>query len=208
MRMFTTCVGYADYLAVTLPPWKRIGIPHVITKLTDQVTQSVCLYHDVECLVTDAWDTNGSDINKGAAQQQVISTMVDEDEPIILFDADCVPVQSQPLSGIQRFQMLGCHRFQIDTHAELARYDGQWDKLKEIPTSTIRPHLTRGYFQHFRYRCDLRFHNNRHTTFSGCDMHLASQFHTWRVEDPTVFYVLHLGKPNVNWKGRVTPPWR
>jgi hypothetical protein len=206
VKCFTTCVNYADFLAVTLPAWKRFGQVIVITRSDDEATHRLCETQHVLGISATGWFIGGTGLNKGAAMDQVIPDWALPYEQIVVFDADSYPIGTIPnVTAIDC--LLGCRRFACHSSMELQkRLENSSYPLKHIAQGTDREHLARGYFQSFLYHTRLRFGNTRHTMFSGCDMYLASQFVN-EFLDPDVFHVLHLGRHHVNWKGRVTPRW-
>ncbi len=62
-----TCVGYADFLAYTLPHNRtQFNYLVVVTSPDDFETQRVCEYRNVHCVITDAFHSRGAKFNKGA----------------------------------------------------------------------------------------------------------------------------------------------
>lgn len=64
----TVCVGYADFLAHTLP-WNMQQFDHyvVVTSYADKETQELCRKLSVECRPTDVMYLDGDPFNKGRA---------------------------------------------------------------------------------------------------------------------------------------------
>lgn len=64
----TVCVGYADFLAETLP-WNMQQFDHlvVVTSFADKETQQLCRRLSVECRPTDVMYFDGDSFNKGRA---------------------------------------------------------------------------------------------------------------------------------------------
>lgn len=211
MKLFTTSVGYADLLDVTLPAWKRYGSVLVITRPGDRDTLNVCEKHDVRPFVSAAWYSNNATLNKGAAQDDAVPRISTVGEPIVMFDADCYPIGDMPQAP-PADTLIGCRRFECESQADLDSWIGSPAeptlRFKEVTTTSYRPGLARGYFQLFRYTEGMTFGRKRDTTFSGCDLWVASQFQHNRFVSVRKFYVLHLGETKVNWKGRVSPQWK
>lgn len=211
MKLFTTCLNYADFLEVTLPAWKTYGDVHVITSPQDPVTQEVCWSHGLRPHVTEEFYVDGSPCNKGAAQNHIVRQVADQGDLVVMFDADCYPVGRLPkgplftASGV----IHGCMRFDCKTNEEFERNKQRSpSEMKPAPIGSYRPNLVRGYFQMFIYHKGLRFGRKSDRTFSGCDLYLAAQFPIGQYLPTSEFYVLHLGERQKNWKGRVTEQWQ
>ena len=207
MKIFTTCVGYADFLDLTLSEWKSRGDVHVITKIGDRATLDVCEKHGVQPFVSIGWYRDGAEFNKGGALDDTIPRVARPGAPIVIFDADSYPIGQIP-DRVDTHTIFGCRRFECATQGDFHhKLQHPSLALPEVTTTSYRPELVRGFFQMFQYRDGMKFGRKRDTTFSGCDLYVASQFernHRLRLDE---FYVLNLGETKVNWKGRVTPPW-
>lgn len=207
MNLVTTCLNYSDLLAVTLPYWKQHGTVHVVTTSTDLPTHDVCRANGLKPAVTDGWYRDDSTFNKGGALQDVIDRLdLPTREPMVIFDADCVPVGKIPLLP-NSDHIYSCVRYTAMSSTELHKHLDEGMSLPPTRADSYRPNLVRGYFQLFQYHRMLSFGRRRDRTFSGCDLFLAAQFsvNTWL--HPDQFYVVHLGESYVNWKGRVTEVW-
>lgn len=209
MKLFTTCVGYADLLAVTLPAWRRYGHVFVITRPDDWETGPVVYANNAQCVRTSTWFTDSpTGINKGAAMNAVIHNEAKDGEQIVLFDADCYPRGVIPVI-VDASTIVSCHRYQCDSPEALAVSLQPGALLpKKISNGSYRPELVRGYFQTFQFQRALSFGRKRDKTFSGCDLFVASQFLNNQTCDWPLFHVLHLGQSGVNWKGRITEQWK
>jgi hypothetical protein len=61
----TVCVNYSDFLAHTLPHNKQHFDKFVVvTSAQDTLTQKLCEFHNVECVITDVFYENGDVFNK------------------------------------------------------------------------------------------------------------------------------------------------
>lgn len=214
MKLFTTCVNYADFLQHTLPAWVKLGEVFVITRPDDRETQQLCVEFGASCEPTDAWFRGSAHgINKGAAQNDVIPPLAHPFEQIVLFDADVYPVGlSLPIIDPQDngSLLLGCRRYVCHSREEFQRctFDPKLQlALPEDTVNSYRPELVRGYFQTFRYREGMTFGRKRDKTFGGCDLWVAVQYPTNHWVQSEFFRVLHLGETAKNWKGRVTARW-
>lgn len=212
IKLFTTCLNYADFLDITLQPWTDIGEVFVITAEVDKETQRVAARHGAHVEITDAWYLNGASCNKGAAMNAVIHQRVFNGEVIAVFDADCFPrgTLTQYPQQISYDEMIGCERVACKTPVDfVANLRKKPAELKPMvtPPYVDRPHLNRGYFQLFRYRGELQFGAAKHKTFSGCDLYFAAQFPKQSKMSVEQFVVLHMGQHGRNWKGRITRKW-
>lgn len=84
------CVGYADFLAASLPFNKQLFNRQVIvTTPADTKTVNVCKHYNVECFQTDVFTANGNKFNKGAAINAALEK-IDFQDWCIHMDADVV----------------------------------------------------------------------------------------------------------------------
>ncbi len=113
MRAVIPCLGYADFLAATLPGWLTILPPNtlrVVTSPNDANTRALCARHGVDCLATDAWTANGAKLNKAAALDAAFAG-VTPGTVCLSLDADCYPFGTLPAEAtIQPDTLYGCER--------------------------------------------------------------------------------------------------
>ena len=66
MEGVIVCVGYADFLAHTLPSVKiHFNKVVVVTDTKDKWTKRICEFHHVQCVQTDVFYEDGDSFNKG-----------------------------------------------------------------------------------------------------------------------------------------------
>lgn len=83
-----TCVNYADFLAETLPHNRTLFDKLiVVTAPEDKLTQRICEYWHVECLLTDAFRTRWGEFRKGAAINEGLAKLAKHDW-LVHLDAD------------------------------------------------------------------------------------------------------------------------
>jgi hypothetical protein len=145
IRGITTCVGYARYLAVTLPR----NIRHlqecvVVTSPEDHGTLEVCQHvSGVRVHVTDAFTRYGARFNKGLAMEEGFDVL-GRAGWILIWDADIVFPEQFPYTRMREGYLIGARR-------RLCRDLDQWQP--SMPWG--RYHLVRdggpvGYFQLFQ----------------------------------------------------------
>lgn len=229
MRLIIPSVGYADYLAETLPAWRAVlgGVICVVTAAHDRETFRCATSHHADIIVTDAWTRSGAVFNKAAALSEALSA-AHVGEVCLVADADVVPFGSLPheslirdgvLYGAPRFEcltpdalrlhQLGVARLGRDLPLILPRQKGvSHVRLSRAPSGDeLRQCASRGigYLHAFRYRPGLSFGESQ--TAGGYDTRFARLFRE-RDQLPGYFYLLHLGpQSRENWKGRVLPTW-
>lgn len=231
MLIVIPSVGYADFLAVTLPAWQAFA-PNarirVVTSPDDRETFRVASDAGVGCVVTDVWHRGGALFNKAEALDEAFelrNPLGPTSTACLATDADVVPVGRLPDLQLSRGVLYGCARYACDTPADLARVRAGELGLEQLPLLLARhhgenrprrqwPHTAAdavqvaraglGYFQLFAWRPGLRFGSSQ--TAGGYDQRFAGQF-TLRTPLPGVA-VLHLGaQDRANWTGRVVPRW-
>lgn len=127
LEAVTVCVGYADFLAETLP----LNKPHfdrllVVTTPDDVDTQRICSYHHVECLITTAFTDLGGTFRKGAGINAGLQKLKDGRNAgawVAHLDADiALPAQTRQtlenakldptlVYGIDRLNVIGYDRW-------------------------------------------------------------------------------------------------
>jgi hypothetical protein len=220
-------VGYADFLAVTLPAWRAFA-PHatvrVVTSVEDRATFDLASAAEVGVVVTDSWHAGGAAFNKARALDDAIPPQVVQ--WCLVVDADVWPVGRMPdLDTLSRVTLYGCPRRQCDTPATLEavrcgrvavedlplilprRFGQAAPQLLQRPSAEDERRVGRaglGYFQLFRHLPGMAFGHSE--TAGGYDQRFAGKFGL-RASLPGVS-VLHLGaQDRRNWSGRVVPAW-
>jgi hypothetical protein len=82
------CVGYADFLAWTLP-YNKAQFDRIIVVTTpdDEETQAICEYWHVECVKTNAFYESGDKFNKGRGINEGLNKL-EKDGWVLHLDAD------------------------------------------------------------------------------------------------------------------------
>lgn len=208
------CLHYADFLHHALPDTAQsVDRLVVVTSPEDSETQSVCLHHGIECVVTDAFQLFGGPFNKGAALNKGLDRL-DRDDWLLITDADILIPQSTRdflesanldsgmLYGVDRRNCRGLNT--LHRCRELQRFD-HLPVMPRINVSGGCPPA--GYFQ--LWHSDVIGHGPWYEDHYGfadrTDLTFAKRFERRQYLDS---WVVHLdvdghagGK---NWRGRVS----
>lgn len=88
LEAVTVCVEYSDFLAQTLPNNKQFFDRYiVVTSSKDEKTQSLCEFHNVECIQTEVFYEDGFTFNKAAGINEGLK-LLDGDGWVVHLDAD------------------------------------------------------------------------------------------------------------------------
>jgi hypothetical protein len=224
MRAVITSVNCGDFLAATLPAWKRY-LPDVLSVATspeDTETQDVCEANGVPAIVTDGWKRVEIDIHRGANPPHFNMPLgLDEafgfipgqrerpsdGELCLSINADVYPFGTMTAeSDIPKGVMAGWWRHECPTPNDLAQHVSGKRKIhtyKRMKNSGGRPV---GYAQLFRYFPGFRF--GSYGSAAKYDIHVFEKFQ--RLEMRNDLYLFHLGGPeggHANWVGRCVPRW-
>jgi hypothetical protein len=208
-----TCIGYDDFLQITLPRtlehFERVV---VLTSAEDERTQRVCAqsrkrHGSPSCVITSEFGTNTS-VNKGAAIDAGLRWLGPRGW-ICILDADVYLPKQMDLDGIQVGCIYSPHRRLMEVPGPIPP-DDEWAYLFEGGPEHRNGEYG-GYFQLF-HASDPHFtgppwyRTREWETFQGSDTVF------WRRWMPNgmrrlPFEVLHLGSPRLNWRGRITDRW-
>lgn len=163
------CVGYADYLASTLPLNKSLFNKQVVvTSPDDTDTINVCKHWNVEYLATDVMYQDGQKFNKGLAINAGLARL-DFDDWVVHMDADIVlppltrnilenvPLNEQFLYGIDRVMVPSFEHWQRFMASPLPQHEMAYVYVGPFPVGVRVMKLENdhggwcplGYFQLF-----------------------------------------------------------
>lgn len=226
MRAIICSVKCGDFLAATLPAWKRL-IPGdqlgVSTSPEDTETQDVCAANGVKAWITDAWSrvdlsyphhgANPPHFNMPLGLDEAFGFIPglrerpDDGELCLILNADVYPFGQLPAEKvIPSGTMAGWWRHECFTPKDLAAHVSGAKPLshfKRMKNSGGRPV---GYAQLFRYFPGFRF--GSYGSAAKYDIHVFQKFQ--RLEMRSDLYLFHLGGPeggHKNWVGRCVPRW-
>lgn len=235
MRAVIPCVDHADFLAETLPAWRR-WLPAdawitVVTAHTDHETQAIAVKYEVDCLVTDVWWQDAAIFNKAAALDAAFGFGMAhrlrgpaENEVCLSLDADVYPCgRARALERLERDVLYGCARYTCDTPADLDAHRLGRTQRSDLALISSRA-LPDGYapiantpqtVAQMAAKCLGYFQLFRYCpglqfgswpTASKYDVAFRGRFRQKvGLLEP---YVLHLGEQKTgNWEGRCVAPW-
>jgi hypothetical protein len=196
----TTCCGYDDLLAITLPRnLRHVASVTVVTSPEDTKTQELSRrFERVRCHVTDAFTRHSAKFNKGLALELAMQAMTGW---ILIIDADTLLPDDFRIPYLHPSCIYGCRRRILDDPREYR--DGlNWQRYPVCRDRDIY-----GYFQLFNSECpyihERPWYDVHFTHAGGCDAYFVSRFPA----DRKVWLpqrVLHLGPRDRNWFGRCT----
>jgi len=229
-----TCVGYADFLAHTLP----LNMSHfdkivVVTSPADKDTQRVCDYYGVQVWLTDAFNAQWQgQFCKGAGVNQGLNRL-DKDAWILHIDADIVlPPHFRrvlELADLDTTMIYGCDRAEFKSFEEWEEFHRNPEPMqqgagffihigntgKQLGTRVAFQHhggyVPIGFFQLWHSDSGITSYPEGHTNAGREDSHFPTQWpRSKRALIPEIV-VYHLesesSQMGVNWKGRVTKPF-
>lgn len=206
IRGLTVCVGYDDFLRLTLP--KAIRHVHkmlVITSPADTRTQELAKQYPDNVLlhVTDAFYRNDAPFNKGAAMEEGFD-VIGREGWMLIMDADIVLPDRLPHTPLQIGKLYTPRRRILSNVSGLTSLPDV--PMDHYPLRNEDGHF--GYFQLFHasdpvlrtkpwYATDWRHAGGADSVFQR----------RWKLGNKIRprFEVLHLGDPDMNWFGRATP---
>ena len=190
--VITVCVGYADYLAATLPHTLQWAAAVYVVTTPDDSLAGLDV-DSVKVLRTDAFSRDGAAFNKAGAirEAQELVHAAHPDAWIALVDADIIAAPDLCHDVADPRWLYSVARMDYATHEDYAAGRG-------APYHTPGA----GYFQLYFEKSKL------YPVFSPdaseCDMDFMRAFPKCVI---TGGMVAHLGRHTVNWRGRASPPW-
>lgn len=197
VKGITTCVGYDDLLAITLPHNRQfMDESYVVTDVATSFAVRA-IAPDSVVLATDLFTRNGEHSNKGAALEAGFGIMdIQPTDWILIWDADTLFPPDMRLRGLNPQYLHGAKRRLLYDPVMLPI---DWSKATKTDDSEIA-----GYFQLFCASVLERpWYEDNWTHAGGADSMFARRFgrRTRRLD----FDVLHLGPRDTNWFGRCSP---
>lgn len=205
INAITVCVGYDDFLRLTLPrTLLHVDKLMVVTTASDVRTQElVDKYDRAECFITDAFYRGGASFNKGWAMEEGFDAL-GRDGWILILDADIVLPATMPTWNLEPGKMYTPPR------RIMSKVDGLIETpVVDMATLPLRQESGNfGYFQLFHAGdpaiAQLPWYETTWVHAGGADSVFEKRWmKTNKLRLP--FEVIHLGDPDQNWFGRVRP---
>jgi hypothetical protein len=218
MKAVTICVEFDDLLRVTLPRYLPLFDEIlVVTKEEDRRTQEYVAWmrhqhRNLRCFTTSHFELGGSPFNKGAALEAAMGE-IGRDGWIATFDADMMLPEGVVWPELRAGCIYGTRRYHLFDASQWADciYSSSW---RPLPFAITRHAWPRGHGfctlgGHF-----LLFHADdpalrerpwfswRQRFAGGVDSDFVARWPRDR-QKRLPFDMLHLGKPETNWAGRV-----
>ena len=226
LRAAVCCVGYSDFLELTLPHAIRsLWDVTVVTTESDTETLRIAAEHGVQVHTTDAWFSSGSTFNKAAALNTWLDSLDSEENGwVICLDADII-VPPDIIPDLDQLDARGLYGVRRRICAEQHEWDAfiaghkPWRSFTYDPPEIRRGKLwgihdttnvagIYGYFQLWNPGSavgDRRF--TPHPTAADYDVMFALSFGDQHRHHLPGKEVLHLGPTRTNWTGRRSEKW-
>jgi hypothetical protein len=205
-RAITVCVGYDDFLRLTLPRIiKHVDKLLIVTTPDDVRTQQLAAEYPKKTALhtTDAFYRGGASFNKGLAMEEGFDVLGRKGW-ILVLDADILLPEKLPQFPVNEGKLYTPRR----------RIMTDVDGLTETPTvdpATLpirKEYGNFGYFQLFHADDPVLVRKPWYGTdwlhAGGCDSVFEKRWNKANKVSPP-FEVIHLGDPDANWFGRTRP---
>ena len=227
IEVIITCVGYGDFLAITLPEAKRwFTAITVLTAPEDLDTIALAEREEVSLHITSVWRENGATFNKAAA----INSFLDErnlngtDSWVLLLDADILLPDDlhRDVATLDPQGLYSIKRRMCETEQEWRELITGRRRIDELPLyvpavvngkvwkhrPTDNPAALCGYLQlwHATRAVGLK-RLPASSNATSYDVLFAFSFPDALRSFIEGREVLHLGPRKTNWDGRVSPRW-
>jgi hypothetical protein len=229
----TTCAGYGDILAHTLPRnMIQFDSILVVTSPEDKQTQRVCDYYRVPYHATDCLGTRWGQFSKGLGINEGLAKL-DRDAWICHMDSDivlppnarqalhCANLATDTIYGVDRVECksyLDWHRF-IDNPEPVVGGNGFFIHTTHAPFpigTRVKfdqdgGYIPIGFFQLWHADSNVLKYPEGHTDAGREDSHFAAQWPRTKRQLLPEIIAYHLESEDapmsVNWKGRTTKPF-
>lgn len=222
MRAVIVSVRYADFLAQSLPAWKKFLPPGTLTVATiphDTATATVAAHSRVPIFPTTAWTERDETCHVSKERPQFnVPLALDSafgfvgtrsrpapGELCVSLDADVVPFGTWPAEETFEPDVLyGLYRYKCHNHQQLVAHRRGLASLHAY--EFMRNKRPAGYALMFRYRPGLRF--GSYPSAGDYDFDFGELFARREMRTDHV-YVLHMGRRggHNNWRRRTVPLW-
>lgn len=225
LEAVTTCVGYADFLAHTLPLNRHLFDQLVVvTAPEDKATQRLCEYWNVRTVLTDRFGSNWDRFDKAKGLNEGLKVLA-KDAWLLHLDADIAlpPLARNILAGLDLdpLYLYGLDRFMCPSYAEWQRFlcaprlmqeDATWMHLSAfdlgVRVMSSHQYVPIGYAQLWHAASGIVCYPEDRQGAAATDMQFALQWPRNRRGFIPEIVVYHLESEKApmghNWNGRKT----
>lgn len=219
VEAITVCVGFADYLAETLPLNKsQFSRRIIVTSEDDTDTQKLAREYDCKLVITSAHLYKGP-FNKGRAINTGLNHVL-LGHWICHIDADIVlpPGCHTRLAGYleplgipsrRSDSIIGMARYMVTGKDQWEQFRQDWDerKLALEPPRLDNKHIPVGFYQLWHTSANKRYPDNIPAANSS-DLEFGKQFKYKRQVPERCYHLAATNAPKgSDWLGRKTPLW-
>lgn len=237
LEAITTCVGFGDFLAESLPLNRHFFDYYVVVTSPDDLeTQKLCEYWKVHCVVTDEFGTQdgefwkGKGINVGLNQLSKKGWVVQLDADIVLPPLtrhwlNEIELDPTMIYGIDRFLMQSpekwqehCRKPKLQQENNAYVHIESYDVGTRFVTTAVGGYIPIGFFQLWNPQATgIATYPAKHNGAGRTDYQFAQQWPRLKRGFLPEIIAYHLesekAPQGINWSGRKTarmderPPW-
>lgn len=204
----STCVGYDDYLSISLPLNRSFFKNYyIVTTKEDKATQKLAKAYDCKLVLTDIF-TKKASFNKGAAINLALASL--KDTWVCHIDSDIV-IEADTIPLINKNNIYGCIRYMCPSvaawkqkkHSEWETYNGKFFVVNGVK---IKKWLPLGYFQLWHTSSNNLYPSNCTTAAESDVIFSLNWDNQICLENIKALHLPVVGNPieGANWRGRTT----
>ena len=205
IQVIVVCVNYFDFLNITYQKNIRFFKPdnyHIITTSGDEKTIELCKQLNITYHLYDEFYINSSKFNKSGAIKWMQKKLYKEypEDWILLLDGDIIlPDHFDELFIKKCTNKKAMYSFKRKDYEEKEHYLNSTNLIDYCGINFM------GFMQ--LYHDKTKFYPDFSKDCSTCDMIFRDYFFDYLILMDDDLYVIHLGKNEVNNKGRITEYW-
>jgi len=205
IQVVVICVNYSDFLKITYQKNIRFFNQtnyHIITSSEDQKTIDLCVNLNIKYEIYDDFYLNSSKMNKSGAINKIQKRLYNEfpDDWILLLDADIILPDN-----FKELFLSKCDNTMSLYSLKRKDYEEEDDFLNSENLIDYTGINFMGFMQ--LYHNKTKFYPEFSNDCGICDAIFRDYFFDYLVLLDEDSYVVHLGKKDVNNRGRVTGFW-
>lgn len=205
-------VGFDDLLDITLPFNKAyLDRIIVVTSYEDNLTRKCCRKHDIHWIATNVWYKNGDIFNK-ARGLNVVLNLINKLDWVLSLDADILLPAKISTDNLDKNNIYFANRNFCDKDnfdKFIIELDFTKNYISDLHINIIEKYRNIpfcGYFQLWNQSINNVRFPTHFPTAGDYDTYFSAQWDNSRkvVLDK---YVMHIGIPGMDWKGRRQHKW-